>query len=48
MLLHSLSLEEWLATLTKVKGVSDRATGNFTAGEAEEAEKDQESEKRLC
>jgi len=43
MLLHSLSLEEWLAALTGVKGAADRTTLMFTA---EGAEENQEAENK--
>ena len=36
MLLHSLSLDEWLAALIKAKAVPDRAAKNFTTRYAEE------------
>jgi hypothetical protein len=44
MLLHSLELEEWLATLTEVKRVYDRSTRNFTA---EDAEENREAENKI-
>jgi hypothetical protein len=48
MILHSHALEEWLATLTEVKGVCGRVIERSPGRKAEEAKGEQESEKQSC